>query len=320
MESGVNAGSRVGFKGVEDLGNGLKVGFKLENGFNADDGSLGNDNRLFGREASLHLYSDFGTVSFGRMGGLASSTGTYDVVYAAGDAFDGGDNGVLGFNQSSRLDNVLAYQSPEFAGLQLTAMYSFKNDNTSNVGVEGKSTANRYAALAATGTYGPFQGVAAWERQLYGNVDAQKNWEDGDVFYLGGNFDAGFAKFFALGQYFENVRSISANGFKDAVTLGNKGLKGYGVHVGAQVPVLSGTFTTGLYAMEAEAVAAARNGKDVNGDYVGFAAKYEYPLSQRTSLYTGAGYGRTSFDKHNGSKKDFEDRLVQAYVGVTHAF
>ena len=65
LQSGVDAGSRWGVKGTEDLGNGLKVGFQLESGFNADDGTLSkyNDkqNRIFGRQATLSVYSDFGT-------------------------------------------------------------------------------------------------------------------------------------------------------------------------------------------------------------------------------------------------------------------
>ena len=77
LESGVSAGSRFGLKGTEDLGNGLKVGFKLENGFNADDGTLGNDGRLFGREASVSLIGDFGTLSMGRMGGVGSAAAWY---------------------------------------------------------------------------------------------------------------------------------------------------------------------------------------------------------------------------------------------------
>ena len=75
MRSGMNSGSRFGLKGTEDLGNGLKVGFVLENGFNADDGSLGYNNRIFGREAQVSLSGAFGTVSFGRMGQLASANG-----------------------------------------------------------------------------------------------------------------------------------------------------------------------------------------------------------------------------------------------------
>lgn len=49
MASGSEAGPRFGLKGVEQLGNGVEVGFVLENGFSADTGALGNNNRLFGR-------------------------------------------------------------------------------------------------------------------------------------------------------------------------------------------------------------------------------------------------------------------------------
>ena len=43
LESGISSPSRFGIKGSEDLGNGMTVSFKLENGFNADDGSFGDD-------------------------------------------------------------------------------------------------------------------------------------------------------------------------------------------------------------------------------------------------------------------------------------
>ena len=53
LKSGIQAGSRWGLKGTEDLGNGLKVGFVLESGFNADDGTQGVSGTMFNREASL---------------------------------------------------------------------------------------------------------------------------------------------------------------------------------------------------------------------------------------------------------------------------
>ena len=56
MAAGNQSGNRFGLKGVEDLGNGYKVGFKLENGVSTDDGTLGQDGRLFGREAALTVY------------------------------------------------------------------------------------------------------------------------------------------------------------------------------------------------------------------------------------------------------------------------
>ena len=60
LKSGQNSGSRFGLKGTEDLGNGMKVGFSLENGFAADDGTIDNNGRLFGREALLYVQGAFG--------------------------------------------------------------------------------------------------------------------------------------------------------------------------------------------------------------------------------------------------------------------
>ena len=60
MKSGVGSGSRWGLKGTEDLGNGLAVGFILENGFDSDDGSEDSTGVMFNRESSLLLEGSFG--------------------------------------------------------------------------------------------------------------------------------------------------------------------------------------------------------------------------------------------------------------------
>lgn len=90
MKSGQNSGSRFGLKGTEDLGNGLKVGFVLENGFTADDGKMDNSDRLFGRESNLFVTGAFGTLSFGRVGQLASSNGSYACSAASRRSLRGG--------------------------------------------------------------------------------------------------------------------------------------------------------------------------------------------------------------------------------------
>ena len=65
--SGGLMGSRWGLRGSEDLGGGLKAVFRLEGGFNIDDGNLGQGGRLFGREATVGLSSaTLGTVTLGR--------------------------------------------------------------------------------------------------------------------------------------------------------------------------------------------------------------------------------------------------------------
>ena len=66
LDSGMSAGSRLGFKGTEDLGNGMKAGFVLEQGFNLDTGTLGQGGRVFGRQSFVSLSGGFGTVALGR--------------------------------------------------------------------------------------------------------------------------------------------------------------------------------------------------------------------------------------------------------------
>ncbi|AVA35735.1 porin (plasmid) [Cupriavidus metallidurans] len=64
--SGGYSGSRWGLRGVEDLGGGLKSIFVLENGFNADTGTLQQGGRMFGRQAFVGLDTRFGVFTFGR--------------------------------------------------------------------------------------------------------------------------------------------------------------------------------------------------------------------------------------------------------------
>ena len=327
MKSGQNAGSRFGLRGSEDLGNGMTVSFKLENGFDADSGKLGQDGRLFGREASLTLAGAFGQVSFGRMGGVASAAGTYDYVYAIGDAFDGFGNGIGGLVQSSRYDNMITYQTPEFAGMKVLAQYSFKNNTVANdddkaLGDEGKTSANRYASLAAVGQYGNLNLVAAYELQNFRHAPAEAatpgaHPDDQHTFYFGGNYDFGVTKVFALGQAFQNARELN-----NLDALGEEdGVDGYGLQLGAQTPLAGGLLTTAFYYAHGETDNATTENKS---DYYGLAARYEYSLSKRTTVYGGAGYAQEKV-KNNpraaetaNTKEDYD--LVQAYVGLKHTF
>ena len=68
MESGMASGSRWGIKGVEELGNGLTVGFVLEDGFTSDNGA--EKGVMFDRESSLFIEGGFGKLALGRIGSI----------------------------------------------------------------------------------------------------------------------------------------------------------------------------------------------------------------------------------------------------------
>ena len=152
MENGLNSASRFGIKGSEDLGNGMKVSFQLENGFKSDSGEFKTSGKLFDRQATVAVSSDFGTLTMGRVGGIGSGAG-FDLVYGYGDAFDGGSPNVLGLAKSDRYDNMVTYQTPKFAGMQATVQYSFKEASGAE-GREGSSAVNRYASAGLTGNFG----------------------------------------------------------------------------------------------------------------------------------------------------------------------
>ncbi|MFX5656462.1 porin, partial [Acinetobacter baumannii] len=76
VNSAVIQGSRIGFKGVEDLGGGLSAVFNLEPGFKNDTGALDDSkttNTLFRRKSVVGLAGGFGTVLLGRQTDFADS-------------------------------------------------------------------------------------------------------------------------------------------------------------------------------------------------------------------------------------------------------
>ena len=330
MENGLNSASRFGVKGTEDLGNGLKVGFQLENGFKSDSGEFKTGGKLFDRQATVSLYSDFGTLTMGRMGGVGSSAGTYDLVFATADAFDGGSDSILGLAKSDRYDNMITYQTPKFAGVQATVQYSF-NENSADDDREGSSAVNRYASAALTGSFGALNTVLAYEFQNYESFDATAH-EDGHTVYLGGNYDCGFAKTFMMAQYFKGLKTgnINALGMLDKINLNDevtaadvanvlydKGTKGYGLHLGTIVPISNGDLTVGAYYVDGKGETSVAGEEDVDFDYIGLATKYEYRLSKRTSVYLGAGYHKAKLEDSDG---EIEQKVGEVFTGLTHAF
>lgn len=83
LGSGGLAGSRIGFKGTEDLGGGLKAHFNLEQGIRLDTGAATVAGSAFSRQANVGLSGGFGTVKLGR-----SFTAFDDINGAANSGFD----------------------------------------------------------------------------------------------------------------------------------------------------------------------------------------------------------------------------------------
>jgi predicted porin len=337
MESGLFAPSRWGMKGNEELGNGLKVGFKLESGFSSDTGALANEGkRLFHRESALTVSGGFGTLAAGRMGGVGSNSGTYDIVYAMSEVSDGSWANVSGMFMSDRYDNMLTYQSPKFAGLQATVQYSFKGNDADDKNAEGTSKVDRYYSGALSYENGGLQAVVAYEYFNRGNdkeqdVDSRSIRRNAQIVSLGGSYDFGVAKVFGLAQYADGVDRFgffNQNNLRDAfgiekTTLMNyDGFKGWAAHLGASAPLCGGTILGGVYYADAESQKATVEHAakdDVDAKFVGVNLQYNYPLSKRTHVYVGASYGQTKF-KGSANITAQKTEVSQGYVGMAHFF
>ena len=326
--SGQNSGSRFGLKGTEDLGNGMKVGFVLENGFSADDGKLGQGNRLFGREARLFVNGAFGEVAFGRMGTLGSANGTYGLL---GNLSPFGASWVGAVEYSTyyvggiRADNTVTYKTPTFAGFNLLAQYSFdknvkKDDDDATTGVqhgrEGSAETDRQYALGATFAAGDLYlaGIVTQtnKQSVKSNGKSLGKQDDPLTVSLGGNYNFGVAKLYVATQYFKDTGLAV-----EMIQTGTTGtFDGFGLSVGADVPAFGGTAKVLVGYMDAEDQTTTAN--DVQR-YT-FSVGYEYPLSKRTFVYGGAGYYMDSYDK--GSKDGYDDKASVAAVnaGLVHKF
>ena len=286
MRSGQNSSNRFGVKGEEDLGNGVKVGFSLENGFSSDDGKLSTADRLFDREALLYVAGDFGELGMGRQGDLASGNGRYGLFGGKVSPFSTGWSDIAGHKYVmgagfGRMDNSVTYKTPTFAGFNVLAQYSFKKDSAKE-GREGSSAVDRQYALGASFTAGDLY-LTGIVTQTNLKSLGQQDVEDPLTVSLGGNYNFGVAKLYVATQYFKDS-DLAVKMIQNVEKVGE--FDGFGLSVGADVPAFGGTAKVLVGYMDAEDQTSAAN--DVQR-YT-FSVGYEYPLSKRTFVYGGAGY------------------------------
>lgn len=332
MASGQNSGSRFGLKGTEDLGNGYKVGFNLENSFKADDGALDKGSRLFHRESLLFVQTPFGEISAGRTGALDAGTGRYNLMgsgaTAMGTGWDNvGVSTVALLGTGSRMDNTLTYKSPNMAGFTVFAQASLKKSNVKDDGTaikdqEGSSDAERYYGLGVTYGVGAFNTGLVVSQADYGRaaVNGKNPQNDDDMLTVSGfvNYDFGMIKPMFAAQYWDGGKDYDgAASVNIASEDTNYATKGYGFVVGATAPVVGGSLkvTAGWNDYETLYEDAAAGTGEGNNFMVGVG--YEYPLSKRTLVYTAAGY---SEKKVEWKSEENKTKTSEVMFGMVHKF
>lgn len=280
MDSGIQSGSRIGFRGTEDLGGGLKANFVLENGFSTDTGALGQGGRLFGREATIGLSGGFGAVKAGRQ---------YNPIYKVIDNFEpfgtglAGDASRLFATYGSRMDNAIDYISPNFGGFSAELAYGLGE-------VAGNTSGSRQIGGTIGYNQGPLAAALSYHRQ---NNPAGS--DNAKTTLLAGAYDFGFVKAHAMYAVNKGLATLDT---RDAL-------------IGVTVPIGSGKLIADYIRKEDKVLA--------NADADQVAVGYVYPLSKRTNLYTSySRTSNDAAAAYNVATAGRTDKLFN--VGIRHRF
>ena len=266
-----NGNSRIGLRGVEDLGGGLKASFNFEQGINPENGALtGGATGAWNRAAFLDLSGGFGRVRLGRdltpsYMGLAA----WELTGAANYSAVANQFGFVA--AGARNDSQIAYTTPNFGGVTASLAVVLKPDTPDAVGDNAKYDLNVIYAN------GPIAAALS-----YNKVQEHKA-----NMALGGSYDLGVAKIAASYQ----------DGYKGGVAPSNTtAMKQRGFTLGATVPV--GAFSVTLD--------IARDTKAKDTDVL---VEGKYALSKRTFAYAayyndgkqdGAAVYKTGAKNHLG--------------------
>jgi predicted porin len=308
VTSGIGSGSRLGFKGEENLGDGLSAYFTLESGIGIDTGTNNQGGIAFGRQSFVGLKGDFGSVSFGR-----EYTPFYKVLVAAdpfGGGFGGNTTNLLPYSANGgRLANNIHYSSPIFSGFRAEVTYGLGE-------IAGDNAAGSQLSVSVWYEDGPLT-LAAAHHNTNNNTSSTTNFESGNNSFFTGIYNFGPVKGY-IGYGIDKGLNSSplrntTNPFGSLVAPAAS-TDSTDLVLAASVPVGANTFI-GSY--------TTKNDKTVrNQDASQYSIGYLYAFSKRTDWYAnwakinnkrGAGYTVGSVIETGSGDQAFQ-------LGIRHRF
>lgn len=281
-----------GLRGSEDLGDALHAIFRLENGFNLQNGKTTYAGTMFGRQAYVGLQSDnYGTVTLGRqydavvddLGAIALANNG-DGNNLAAHPFDN-DN----VDDSFYINNSVKYVSPTYQGLQGEALYGFSN-------AAGAFSNNRAYSFGVTYSNGPINLAAAYLQLNNGALSGTGALSNNDfvsfpaarqrVMGAGGNYSIGPAVVGLLWTHslFDNTQP----GANSAIQQSFDTLHFDNYEVNVHYSVTPAISLAGAYTFTQGAVAGGTGSADPKWHQVTLMADYSF--SKRTDVYVEGVY------------------------------
>jgi predicted porin len=312
LGSGIASASRFGFKGNEDLGNGLSAVFTLEGAVKVDTGIGGTG--IFDRQAFVGLKSaTLGTVTLGRQ-----YTPFYLALSQVADPFAAGYSGsaknmfpTVGAN--TRTSNTIVYASPKFSGFSADVAYSVGEQASSN-------EAGRQVGAVLAYSNGPLNARLAHNSRNSDNptaaVVADRSVSIGRNTMFAVNYDFIVAKaFFAYSDNEGLNSSAYPNNTAYTASAVRASRDNTSMLIGATVPVgPAGTIMASYIRKDDK--------ESFNHDADQFAIGYSHALSKRTNVYTTFAKinnkNGASYTVGDNSEVGSGDRAIS--MGVRHSF
>lgn len=299
VQNNGNVVSRLGFRGTEDLGNGLKANFWLEGAIAPDTGATALD---FQRRSTVGLQGGFGEVRLGReLTAAYNATARYDVMGQAGY----GSSLLWGEDRENRVSNAVTYISNNYNGFAFGVNYGFGEK-------AGENRNSRYIGTGLTYDNGPLSLGFGLERANNAGGKLTGATKDSTAWSLGGSYNFGVAK---LAAAYRDARLKPAVG-------GGKSDKLRGFLVGASAPVGQAGEVRATYNHYRYKVAGTNTTEKANELALG----YVHNLSKRTALYGTYAYIKNKNDGTrfvlNSANTRVRDNGAQhgLQAGIRHAF
>lgn len=277
--SGAASVSRIGFKGLDDIGNGLQAYFTLETGTKIDTGELDSANTIFNRQAFVGLRGGFGAVALGRQYTTFHTT-LVNVADPFGTGYAGTTKNLFpDWGTNVRMSNVISYAPPKWGPVDAEVFYS--------AGEQSTISAGRQYGGALGYADGPVTVRLAYNAKNSDVVGPPAvNHDIGRNILLGANYNFGWFKLYAA--------YCVDKGFNSA-PLGNTGTPFGGIKptpstngrdalIGFNAPLGSGLL---MFSIQHKDDRSSYN-QDASEAGIG----YLYSLSKRSGLYVAAAHIR----------------------------
>lgn len=323
--SGTVSGNRWGLLGSEELGGGLNAVFNLEGGFSSSTGQLGQNGRVFGRQAHVGLSDKrFGTVTLGRQ--YMSDVDYVSPLSPGSIARHPYDNDDFGGN--NWINNAIKFQSVNYGGFKFGGLYAFSNSAAfadsraysfgASYSSGGLTVASSYVHLNNSGSTTNAEGALARGDATF-NAGLQRTWATG-VNYAFGSSVAGLV--------------ISRTQLSDATSI-RAGLAGTSSNLILTDPSarfvnyeINGTHRlTPQFAISAVYTFTDARLNGVSPKYQQITVLADYSFSKRTDVYAEAAFqhvsetGDSNFTAgvYSVSRSSNRSQSV-ATVGIRHRF